>query len=236
MRRALLLTVGCTLASPAVASAGTIRGVVTFKGTPPARAKLRRDSDPYCDKTPQLADDVIVTGGKVRDVIVRVKNGTAGKHAAPAAPVTIEQKACTYSPHVIGAIAGQKLVVANGDATYHNVHGWLGTRTLWNDSHPAGSPTITKDDVGKPGDVLELRCDVHAWMHAYVVVHDHPFFAVTGDDGAFQLTGLSPGTYTIEAWHPVLGLRTARVVVGKGKKATATKGFVFEPPAAPKDD
>ena len=236
-RRILLPTVVCTLVSTAaLTEAGTIRGVVTFTGTAPARPKLRRDSDPFCEKTVKLAEDVVVTGGKLRDVVVRIKNGTAGTHAAPTTPVTITQRECTYAPRVIAAMAGQKLAVANADATYHNVHGWLGTRTLWNDSQPAGAPQITKSDVGKAGDVLELRCDVHPWMHAFVVVHDHPFFAVTGDDGAFTLTGLAPGTYSVEAWHPTLGLRTAKVVVGKGKKATAKAAFAFTPAKPAADD
>jgi plastocyanin len=173
--------------------------------------------------------------GKVRDVVVRIKNGTAGRHAAPEAPVVLTQRACTYAPHVTTAIAGQPLAVVNADKTYHNVHAWLGKRTLWNDSHPADAADIVKPDVGKAGEVVELKCDVHPWMHAYVVVVDHPFVAVTGDDGAFAITGVPPGKYTIEAWHPTLGLRTAKVTIGKGKKATAKAAFTFSPVAADDD-
>ena len=234
--RPTLLALVILGAIPVEAGAGTVTGVVSFTGTAPVRAPLRRDSDPYCDKTPALADDVIVTDGKLKDVVVRIKPGTAGTHAVPDAPVVLTQRACTYAPHVTTAIAGQKLAIKNADRTYHNVHGWLGAKTLWNDSHPADAPDVIKDDVGKAGDVVELKCDVHPWMHAYVVVVDHPYIAVTGDDGTFTITGVPPGTYTVEAWHPTLGLRSAKVTVAKkGKKATARPAFSFKA-VAPADD
>jgi plastocyanin len=220
------------VAAPAAAEpAGTITGVVTLSGTAPERAALRRDSDPVCDKTPALAEDIVVgTGGGLRDVVVRIKNGTAGTHAAPTEPVVLTQSACTYAPRVSVAIAGQPLAVKNADPTYHNVHAWVADKTAWNESHPAAAPDIKRPDVGKPGEVLELKCDVHPWMHAFVVVNDHPFAAVSRDDGAFTITGLAPGKYIVEAWHPILGLRTAKVTVGKGRRATAKARFTFKPP------
>jgi plastocyanin len=233
---AAVLLVAFAVVTPVEARAGTITGVVGFTGTAPVRTKLRRDSDPFCDKTAALAEDVIVTDGKLRDVVVRIKNGTAGVHAVPEAPVVLTQRACTYAPHVITAIAGQKLAVKNADRTYHNVHAWLGRKTLWNDSHPADGPDIIKDSVGAAGDVLELKCDVHPWMHAYVVVSDHPFVAVTGDDGTFTITGIPAGKYTVEAWHPTLGVKSTKVTVAKkGKKATARAAFSFAP-VAPAED
>ena len=50
-----------------------------------------------------------------------------------------------------------------------------------------------------------MKCDVHAWMNAWVGVVNHPYFAVTGTDGAFSLPNLPPGTYTVEAWHEAGG-------------------------------
>src|SRR5262245_27878114 len=107
------------LAAPAAASAGTIRGTVVFKGTPPARAKLKRDTDPVCARIDKLAEDVIVTDGKLRDVHVHLKNGSVPVAPAPAEPVVVSQRECMYTPRVVGVIAGQKLVVRNSDPTYH---------------------------------------------------------------------------------------------------------------------
>ena len=81
------------------AHAGSVKGTVLFEGEPPAQAALKRDSDPKCSK--DKADEaIVVTKGKLRDVVVRIKNGTAGKHAAPAQPVLLDQKDCTDTPRV----------------------------------------------------------------------------------------------------------------------------------------
>lgn len=208
-------------ASPVAAEApkGIVKGTVIFEGATPERKKLRRDTDPYCAKTDRLSEDVVVTKGKVKDVLVRIKNGSGGTHTAPTAPVLIDQKECMYSPRVVGIVAGQKLAVRNSDGTFHNVRGTLAGKLLWNKPQPASDPDLALDTGAKPNDVVDVVCDVHPWMHSYAVVMDHPFFAVTGEDGAFEIKGLAPGKYTIEAWHPTLGLQTLDVKIGTGAKS-----------------
>lgn len=215
---------------PAPAVTGGVKGTVIFEGPAPARTKLRRDTDPYCEKTERLSEDVVVTKGKLKDVLVRVKNGTAGTHTAPTAPVLIDQRECMYTPRVVGLVAGQKLAVRNSDGTFHNVRGTIASRPLWNKPQAAKDPDLALDPSAKVGDVVEVQCDVHPWMHSYAVVMDHPYFAVTGEDGSFELRGLAPGKYTLEAWHPTLGVRTLDVVIGKGAKAIVPARLSFKAP------
>ncbi len=73
--------------------------------------------------------------------------------------------------------------------------------------------------------MVPFKCDVHKWMNAYVGVLDHPFYSVTGADGAFSLMGLPPGTYTIEVWHEKLGTQTQSVTVAA--KETKDVAFAF---------
>jgi hypothetical protein len=99
------------------------------------------------------------------------------------------------------------------------------THTEWNLGQPAQAPAIVRESLGKAGEVVTLRCDVHPWMRAYAVVTDHPYFDVTGEDGAFTLKKVPPGRYTVEAWHPKLGLKSTTVTVRKGQ--TAALDIVF---------
>jgi hypothetical protein len=139
----------------------------------------------------------------LRDVVVRIQNGTAGKHDPPATAVLIDQKDCMYTPRVVGIIAGQKLQVRNSDSTFHNVWGVVANKDLFNKPQSPKAATSTSiRRAAKADDVVELKCGVHAWMHAYVAVHDHPYFAVTGSDGMFEIKGLPQGTYTLESMAP----------------------------------
>jgi hypothetical protein len=217
-------------AFPARADAPTssIQGTVIFEGEPPEAAKQPRGVDPKCPQN--VADDaVVVDHGKLRDVLVRVKNGTAGQHDPPKDPVVIDQRGCSYAPRVVGVIAGQSLLVRNSDHTFHNVWGQLHGKDLWNKPQPPSTGALTLDpSTAKADDVVELKCGVHAWMHGYIVVQDHPYFAVTDAKGAFEIDNLPVGTYTLEAWHPVLGTRTLTVKIGKAKLGHVTARFSYK--------
>ena len=230
--RAAVLVV-CCLAATAAADApvGTIKGTVLFEGEAPDRAVLDRKGDPFCAKQADTAtaDDVVVTKGKLAGVLVRIKNGSAGTHAAPTTPAIVDQKGCAYAPHVIGIMAGQKISVRNSDGTFHNVKGTLKGKDLINKMQGPKAADIGIESKAAADDVIELACGVHPWMHAYAVVQDHPYFSVTGTDGVFSITGLAPGTYTLEAWHPTLGSKSMTVKVGVGPKATISARFSYKP-------
>jgi len=74
--------------------------------------------------------------------------------------------------------------------------------------------------------MVPFKCDVHGWMNAYVVVMDNPYYAVTDKDGKFELKGLPPGTYTIEAWHEKLGTTTQSVTLAA--KESKEVSFTFK--------
>jgi hypothetical protein len=214
------------LSSPALA--GSVKGTVLFEGEPPTQETLKRDSDQKCSK--DKADEaVVVTKGKLRDVVVRIKNGTGGKHAAPATAALIDQVDCTYTPRVVGIIAGQKLQVRNSDNTFHNVWGQLANKDLFNKPQAPKSADLTLDpSTAKAGDIVELKCGAHPWMHAFVAVQDHPYFAVTKADGTFKIEGLAVGTYELEAWHPTLGTKKLKIVIGKGKRGDVGARFSYK--------
>lgn len=227
MSKALLLSISLGAALAAVAlivpsdaqsqkGSGSIAGEITFKGTAPARKNIDSSSDAFCATTKQLSDTVIVNKGKLQDVHVRIKNGTMGKHKAPTTPVVVIQEGCVYRPHLIGAMVGQPVAIKNKDKTMHNVHAYIGKETWFNRSQPKGAPDIVETDTGEAGEIFELKCNVHSWMHSYLPITDHPYFDVSDKNGSFEIKKLPAGTYILEAYHPKFGLKSSKVVVGSG--------------------
>ena len=198
---------------PAPQTGATVTGRALLVGKLPPAAPLLRGSDPYCARSP-IPDEAMQVDpqGGLRNVLVRVVDGAGGPYLPPAEPVTLTQTACRYRPRVLGVIRGQPVQVSNSDATLHNVHALLGQRTVLNQVQvDAQAPLIDLRQAVATATTnpLQLRCDVHPWMTAYLWVLDHPFFAVTGDDGTFAIANLLPGEYTLEAWHERLGTRRA---------------------------
>lgn len=207
---------------------GSVHGVVRFEGAPPKREPLAITASKGCehgDSAP-LSEAVIVSGDKLLNCIVYVSKGVKEDAGgpAPSAPLELEQLGCIYRPHVAAARVGQKVVVHNADPTSHNVHVYAKRTTVPNRTQPAGGQDleIVFDKAEMP---VQVGCDIHPWMRAWLGVFDHPFFAVTGDDGAFRIEGLPPGHYTITAWHETLGKRTAELELPAG--ASAELDFAF---------
>jgi hypothetical protein len=212
---------------------GTIRGTVRFEGTPPAMRPLAVQGDAQCaaqHEGPVSAGDALVRDGRVENVFVYVKDGLGDRvFAVPETAVEIDQAGCLYKPHVAGAQVCQPVRFLNSDALLHNVHGTPTQSRPWNFGMAVqGSKRDVRIDKAEVA--IEVRCDVHPWMRCYLGVVDHPYFAVTGADGAFTLSGLPPGDYVVGAWHERFGAREQRVSVGA--KETKEVSFTYGPGAA----
>jgi plastocyanin len=209
------------------ATAGSVTGTIKLEGTPPAADTINTESDPYCGQQgPVTTETVSVgSGGALQNVFVYVKDGLGDRtFPVPSSPVVLDQKGCRYRPHVFGIQVGQTLEILSSDNTLHNVHAIPENNREFNKAHQLAG--IKHTHVFSTREVMvPFKCDVHKWMHAYLGVLDHPFYAVTGDNGAFELKGLPPGTYTIEAWHEKLGTRTQTVTIGE--KQTGNVAFTF---------
>jgi len=216
---------------PEHAHAATVSGRVVLDGAAPQRPTIMMSADPACDKLyprGRPAEQLIAdSNGSLANAIVHVSAGLP-KDYEPA-PVlttaTIDQKGCAYVPHVIAVRVGEEIQFRNSDATIHNVNSRSVANLPFNEAMPAQNQTILKV-FSHPELAVKLKCDIHPWMSAYVGVFAHPFFAVTGSDGRFALSGLPEGDYTIEAWHEALGQRSAKVSVDDQDAATVDFSFV----------
>ena len=218
-----------------LSTVGTVSGDVRFEGPAPEQTVLDLRSQAECaaqHSGPVYGGDVLVRDGKVENALVYVKEGLGDRvFAVPETPVVVDQKGCLFVPRVAAAQVGQPVRFLNSDPLPHNVHGIPQHAAGWNFSLGVrgAARTLTVDAAGP---VIEVKCDIHPWMKAYLGMFDHPYFAVTGTDGRFALTALPPGTYVIEAWHERFGTRTMNVSLAakEAKSITFTFGPVGGPP------
>ena len=210
------------------ATVGSIMGTITLEGTAPAPEQIRMNSDPVCltEATDTETEYYVVgDGGAIANVLVHVKEGLEGRTFPPATgTMTINQDGCQYQPHVFGIRVGQTLEILNSDPTLHNIHATPSANDEFNMGQPIEGMRFERTFT-EPEIMVPFKCDVHSWMNAWVGVLDHPYFAVTAADGGFDINGLPPGDYVIEAWHERLGTQTQNVTIGEG--ATAELNFTF---------
>ena len=221
---ALLASSVATFAADATSP---LTATVTFQGTPPVMKKLHNEADPFCSTQTLMDQQVLVKDGKLANVMVRVTKGAAGPFTAPAAPVVIEQQACTYQPRVQGAMAGQSITMRSQDLTTHNIHVYVGEETIFNRAQNKGEFTKPAATFKQDNGPIVFQCDIHPWMIGYIIVNSNPYFAVTDATGVAKLD-LPPGTYTLEAWHERFGTKTQTVTVEAGKPASVSFQFSNE--------
>jgi plastocyanin len=217
------------------ANAGSVSGTVTLDGTAPKNEAIKMNADPVClreAKGTQTQETYMVgsDGKSLANVFVYVKDGLGNYvYDTPTEPAKIDQKECRYHPHVFGMRVGQPLEIVNSDPTLHNIHAIPKVNQEFNNGQPIQGMKMTHTFTAKEV-MVPFKCDVHGWMNAYVGVLDHPYYAVTKDDGKFTLKDLPAGTYTIEAWHEKLGTQTQSVTLAAKESKDVT--FTFKPAGA----
>lgn len=209
--------------------AGSISGVIRYTGPRPKVKSVDMSDDPSCvdANRGKVYSDSIVIGprGGLANAFIYIQKGLEGKtFAPPPTPVIIEQKGCMFRPHVLGLQTGQTLQIVNSDPVTHNIHPMPQLNREWNHTQGSGDPPMahkfTKAEVMVP-----VKCNIHGWMHAYVGVLDHPYFAVSGEDGRFAIPSLPPGTYTLAAWTQTLGVEQQTITVSP--RSNTTVDFTF---------
>jgi plastocyanin len=215
------------------AGEGTITGMVKLDGAAPHMKGIDMSKDPYCVKanagnTPQMENVVVGSGGGLKNVVLYISDGLSG--AALTAPGTtvqvFDQKNCEYTPHVLAMNPGQTFKVETSDQTAHNIHPNPNPMTgniPWNQSQPPGAPPVEKS--WKATEFIEVKCNIHPWMHGWFAVVKGPY-ATSDGDGNYTINNVPPGNYTVTAWQEQLGTQTAKVTVAGG--AAAKADFTFK--------
>lgn len=217
-------------AAAASAAGGTISGTIKFTGTAPRNPAIDMSEEAACkSKHPTTPTEETVVAGPANalgNVFVYVKSGVPAGQTFPAATqaVVLDQDGCRYKPHVLGLRVGQALEIRNSDPVLHNIKAVAKKNRPFNVSQPSAGMKTTRT-FSAAEVMVNLECNVHGWMKAYVGVRPDPFFAVSAQNGSFKIEGLPPGTYEIEAWHEKFGTQTATVTIAGTETKTANLTF-----------
>lgn len=215
------------------AHAGTIKGKITYEGTPPARPALTATKDQHCidNVAGTKSEALVVSKGKgIKNVVISVRSRKL-KAKPPTKNPVLDQVNCAYVPYVLAVVAGSTIDVTSSDPVAHNVHSYAKkdpeATVNWQIAQKGKAFPLTL----KKAEPIKFTCDIHKWMTGYVVVVENNHFAVTGykdkadkwlssdayeksdDAGTFTIPDVPEGKYRLQAWHSELGTATAKVTV-----------------------
>lgn len=208
-----------------------VAGAIKLDGPKPKREPLQLNEESRrLHDTPPLDESFLVGDrGELANVFVYVKRGLEKKaYPVPTAAAVLNQDRSMFRPRVQGVQVGQELLMKNGDPLTHNLRSLSKKNRAFNIAQPAQSEDRKR--VFTAGEnAIEIKCDFHPWMKAYLFVMEHPYFAVTDEHGQFNIDGLRPGEYTLAAWHEQLGEQEQKITVDA--TGAAEVSFAFKPKA-----
>lgn len=219
---------------PTQAGYGTIKGRLVWGGdaAPPAKdlqPKGGAAKDPaVCAASKAIPDDRLVVDPKTKGVRYGFaylqrpsgQNAEAYKAIAEKNPkVVMDQMNCQFVPHVIAVTQDQAVEFKSSDAVGHNLrYAPFKNAPLNQMIAPNGKLDAKLVAERLP---IEVKCDIHPWMTGYMMVFDHPFFTITGDDGSFEIKGVPAGTQKLVVWQERVGYVTEGKAVGQPVQVTA---------------
>jgi hypothetical protein len=212
-----------------VINGGTISGKAIFSGNKiPKDELLTITSDKeFCHDKIAAGKYLINKDREIKNVVVYLADIKSGKEI-PAQLVTIDNIKCAFEPHVsVGFIGkGNMAVNKNSDPIFHNIHAYIRGKTIYNLGIPEKG-NETKRKFSKTG-IMSITCNVHPWMHGYVMIFNHPYAAVTNEKGEYSIPDIPAGTYEVRAWHEGFGdISLGKKTVVPGKTTKVIPKFSF---------
>jgi len=218
------------------AVAGEIQGRVTLRGAPPSEKLVDLTGFDDVSRTyPALVGELktrhyrVSADGGLANVFIHVKQGLEGRTFPPPTdrPV-LDQTNAGFYPYVLGVRTQQTVLIRNSEPYLDTVHALPRENREFNIAQPAGSE-VAERRFDKPEVLIRVKCEVHPWEFAFIGVVEHPFFAVTDENGRYRLPpGLPVGKHVLEAVHPKAGRLTSEVEVAGDE--TRVVDFTFEAP------
>jgi hypothetical protein len=183
----------------AVKDGGSLSGAVKFAGALPKLEPVRViKNQEFCGRSKPNEALIVGAGRGVKNAVVWIEGITAGKKFA-GKPIFLDNSKCVFSPHVAVAFLAEKALVVNGDEVLHNVNAT--GANAFNLALPNKGQQIDIAKRIKRVGVSELRCNAHVHMRGWMITLDHPYTAVTDEDGHFTIDNIPPGKYKLTLWH-----------------------------------
>ncbi len=194
--------------------AGTIVGSVRAEGKAGADDNTGASDGAYASRKYKFVQKMDYS--TMRDIVVYLE-GPVGTNRAPATNVVtvntkqIAQHGAQFTPHVLPVMAGTTVEWPNNDDIYHNVFSMSDAKQFDLGLYK-GDPPDKRVTFNKPGRV-DVYCSIHQNMHCVVLVLENPYFAVTDENGNYQIPDVPPGTYQLKAWQERLPADEKEIVV-----------------------
>jgi len=205
----------------AAGQVGAIQGQVSFKGTLPTPMEIPITLDKHvCGAGPKKSEGLLISAqGQIQNAVVsllKIPKGLPAK--VPEQPLQLDQRECVFIPHISIVPANTEFDVLNSDRAMHNFHA---TGTLNKEINVNQTKTRRRQlkfSYEHP-ETVRVVCDVHSWMRAWIIVNEHPYYAITDRDGQFRLEDVPEGNYRIKAWHEELGEQIGEIAVTTNQDA-----------------
>lgn len=208
-----------------------VQGRVTLQGKAPAPRKFKAFDEKSQAAYPDgvTVEPVLLDKDRhVRSALVYVKSGLEGKtFPVPKEPRRLDVENFQLAPRMMGIMVGQELIVTSKDPVMHAVHALPWKNKEFNTGLTKVGQSF-KATFTTPEVAIKVKTEcLHDWERAWVAVLAHPFYAVTDEQGRYEIKGLPPGKYTIEVWQEFCGPVSREIEVQS--KETKTVDFVLEP-------
>lgn len=227
----LSLSNGLAYEAIGVNQGGKIQGTVSLVGEHPTPMAFNLVTIPdpvFCGRIStgtgwRIVEDFIVgPQGALKDAVVMLRGVEKGKNFQ-LPKVTIEAKDCDFIPFVNVLRDQDEIAVVNMDPVEHDIQGYetarvRGARVLFNrplpmnpfhkvldvmnsHNHLPGKPMVEKIHLQKDRNIFVMQCGFHPYMFSWGIVVDNPYYAITAEDGRFEISDIPPGTYMVTVWH-----------------------------------
>ena len=200
-----------------VAGYGTLKGRIVLDGSASIPGPITPTKDAVCIAKSPIENDRIIVGADqgLANVFVYLPKAPGGtKQPASPEPIKFDQIGCRFLPHCLTTHTTQTILILNSDSTLHNTHTYPERNPGFNQGVQAnekvGVPLVYSRSEKTP---VSVTCDIHPWMQAYHLPLDHPYAAISGDDGSFEIADLPAGKHQFTIWHEVPGVVDGRYEV-----------------------